>query len=747
MRLRSRRPGFSLMEMMMVASLTAVTIGLMLVNTKGGRRQVTCETLGVALVEELRQARALAISSQTPVGVIFPGTDASGSPQPVSCSFYQLEGWSNPKVTRVRKMQGDFPGLAIFQGSWSVDPSQLRNPSSVNQANPSVLGDKWADWQLDNWLPASAHRDYCFIFTPDGRVHTNDLPSFDHAYHILVSNGVASYAGASPPSNTRMSSQPAYFQPTSLGPTCTISLDAGGGISLSSGVLASSGGVQVLRSASVAPFNSAVPRLDGHIQPVPDTPVVKISSLGPNPAPGTDVSVSPDGYITLEANVGDTAKSGERLYCNWKVTPQSGNVGTGPSDYSIPVAGGRGVAMDWDPKTTRWRSTWEWRPPANARGGDKFDLSLVIQDSSGTSLTAEVQKKVVVCPPGEVYFGSGSTFLFLAYGGRMNLDGSARREMQFPPFSTGNPSPKGEVFLGASAEGSRLVVGSPRENPDTSPTGIGWAMYITNRDGTSFFRVSNNPAQACECASLSPFGNLVAYKQAVGGTIMLRVTNVDPDPARRATIDVADLGPDGGNFLETGPNPIREKLMGRDRLSWDMRVDGPDNNTLYYTMFDGASGLSTHIHKYTVQLNALGQPEARASVPTIGTPDPQAPITMQAMAPYSFTRVTAAGVREDYIFFTANVGAGKTGFYRFGPPAVEGIAEAGSPNGDSQPSPYVEGDQLKLLVQENLPSQFAGIVSLTPPMSDTSATDRRVLASPSQGNVNAFNPNFAPAHP
>lgn len=727
----------------MVASLMAVTIGLMLVNTKGGKRQASCDTLGVALVEELRQARALAISSQTPVGVIFPGTDSSGNPQPVSSSFYQLEGWVNPKVTRVRQMQGDFPGLAIFQGSWAVDASQLRNPAGINQANPTVIGDKWANWQLDNWLPASAHRDYCFVFTPDGRVHTNDLPSFDHAYHILVSNGVAAYSSTAPPANTRMSSQPAYFQPNSLGPTCTISVDAGGGISLSQGVLASSGGVQILSSASLNPLKSAIPRLDGHIQPVPDTPVVKISSLGPNPAAGTDVSVSPDGYITLEANVGDTARSGERLYCNWKVTPQAGNVGTGPSDYSIPVAGGRGVAMDWDPKTSRWRSTWEWRPPADARGGDKFDLSLVVQDSSGANLTAEIQKKVVVCPPGEVYFGSGSTFLFLAYGGRMNLDGSARRELQFPPFSPGNPSPKGEIFLGASAEGSRLVVGSARENPDTSPTGIGMAIYITNRDGTSFYRVSNNTADACECASLSPFGNLVAYKQAVGGTILLRVTNVDPDPARRTTIDVANLGLDNGFFMQTGPNPARQGMMARDRLSWDTRVDDPaKNNTLYYTLYDGP-GLTTHIYQYQVQVDGTGRPIQPSPLP----PPTRAPVTMQAMAPCSFTRVTAAGVREDYLFFTSNAGTQKTGFYRFGPPAVEGIAEAGSPSGDSQPVPFVEGDRLKLLVQENLPSQWARIVNLTPPMSDTSAPDRTVLASPEQGNVNAFNPNFAPARP
>jgi len=735
------------MEMIMVASLTAVTIGLLLVNTKGGKRQASCETLGQTLVEELRQARALAISAQTPIGMVFPGTDTSGAPQPVSCSFYQLEGWVNPKITRVRQMQGDFPGLSIFQGSWPVDAAQLRNPAGINQANPTILGDKWGNWQLDNWLPASAKRDYCFVFTPDGRVHTNDLPSFDHAYHMLVSSGVAQYSGAPIPGNTKMSAQPAYFQPSVLGPTCTISVDAGGGISLSAGVLASSGGIQILKLAAMDPLKSAVPRLDAHITPVPDTPVVKISSLGPNPAAGTDVSVSPDGYITLEANVGDTAKSGERLYCNWKVTPQSDNVGVGISDYSIPVASGRGVAMDWDPKTTRWVSTWEWRPPADARGGDKFNLSLVVQDSSGTDLTAVIEKKVIVCPPGEVYFGSGFTWLPVSYAARMNLDGSGRRALFFPPNSAANPPNKGEAVLGASAEGSRIVIGSPRENPDPGPDGIGWMIYISNREGSSLYRVSEDPARATECAALSPFGNLVAYKQALGPNIWLMVTNADPDASRRSSLAVCNLGPSGGNYLETGPDPIRQRLMGNDRVSWDMRVDDATHrNVLYFTMFDNLTGsdLVTHIHQTQINLDATGRPVSHS-------PIIPSPITAQAMAPFSFTRLTSAGVREDYLFYSENSGILRTGFLRFGSPSnVQGVAVNPSAYGDVKPCPYVEGDTLKLLVQENTPKITGGffgrIVSLTPPFT-AADVPRSVLAGPSESDVNAYEPNFTPARP
>lgn len=736
-----------MIEMVMVACLTAITIGLLLVNTKGGKRQVNCQTLGQALVEELRQARALAISSQTPIGVVFPGTDKGGAAQPVSCSFYQLEGWVNPKITRVRQMQGDFPGLAIFQGSWPVDASQLRDTTGINQANPSILGDKWGNWQLDNWLPASAHRDYCFVFTPDGRVHTNDLPSFDHAYHILVCNGVAQFTGAPTPANTRMSTQPAYFQPATLGPTCTVSVDAGGGISLSPGILASSGGVQMLSSAAMAPIQSAVPRLDSHILPVPDTPVVKISSLGPNPAAGTDVSVSPDGYITLEANVGDTARSGERLYCNWKVTPQSGNAGVGISDYSIPVASGRGVAMDWDAKAARWVSTWEWRPPADAKGGDKFNLSLVVQDSAGADLTAVIEKKVIVCPPGEVYFGSGSTFVPVSYAARMNLDGSGRRGLFFPPNSASNPPNKGESVLGASAEGSRIVVGSPRDNPDPGPLGVGWMIYLANREGSSIYRVSENPAQPCECAALSPFGNLVAYKQARGPDIWLMVTNADPDPGRRSTLPVCNLGPNGGNYLETGTNPIRQRLMGNDRVSWDMRVDDPAaRNLVYFTMFDdlGGSDMVTHIHQTQINLDSLGRPVSHSGIAA-------SPITAQAMAPFSFTKVNTAGVREDYLFYTDNSGILKTGFLRFGSPAnVQGLAVNPSPYGDTKPCPYMEGDTLKLLVQENSPKAgggfFGRIVSLTPPFAAADAA-RTTLAGPAESDVNAFDPNFTPIRP
>lgn len=134
-----------------------------------------------------------------------------------------------------------------------------------------------------------------------------------------------------------------------------------------------------------------------------------------------------------------------------------------------------------------------------------------------------------------------------------------------------------------------------------------------------------NPARATECAALSPFGNLVAYKQALGPDIWLMVTNAEPDASRRSSHPVCNLGPSGGNYLETGPDPIRQRLMGNDRMSWDMRVDDPTHrNVLYFTKFNATIDLVTHI--YQPRSPWMGRPVGHS-------PIAPSPITAQAIAP------------------------------------------------------------------------------------------------------------------
>jgi len=54
------------------------------------------------------------------------------------------------------------------------------------------------------------------------------------------------------------------------------------------------------------------------------------------PAPHT-VYIGTNGYLTLDAFANDTAQSGRRLFASWLAVSNSSNVGTGPSNYSIPL--------------------------------------------------------------------------------------------------------------------------------------------------------------------------------------------------------------------------------------------------------------------------------------------------------------------------------------------------------------------------------------------------------------------------
>lgn len=722
----------------MVAGLAALTVGLMLVNFKDSGQRGSSQALAQAMAEELRQARGLAIASQAPVAVVFPGVGPSGA-VPHTTSFYQLEGWTAPRVTRVRHLRGEFPGCSLFHGSWPLDMTQLHSAVGANAANPPILGDKWRDWDLSRWLPAPSRQDYCLVFTPDGRVRGNDLPTFDRAYHILVVNGVGSYSSASPPANSALAQRPAYFTPGLVGSPYTVAVDVAGTVSVHPGVQAClAGAVQEVRSLADTAPAAAGRRLDARVQPMPDVPQIEIRSTTPNPAAGTDVSVSPDGYITLRASVADTANSGERLYCVWQVTPNSSNLGAGPSDYSVATAPGRGAAMDWSPALNRWVSTWQWRPPHDGKGGDLFTLRLVIQDSSGTDLTAAIERHVSVCPPGEVYYSAGFTMAFFSNVQRMNPDGSGKRVLHTPPYSAANPCHNGEAQVHCSADGLRVAFGSGRDLP---PGGIGLQTYITDREGSMTYRVSGPVGDACEQMFLSPLGNLVAYKQMIAGVVYLQVVNCDPNPARRSVLTVDNLGGDGGWFL--GGN-ARRGVMANDRLTWDMRLDNPAQaGVLYYSKWD-APGLEPHLYRARIGLDSLGRP-------TLDTPGaPFASVSAGAYSPYAFTAVRSDGSREDLLLYTLAGGVPRCGFLRFGPPVQVGILEAGSATGDVTPVAFMEGDQLKVLVNQPDPANgFGRIFRYTPPFANTPAPDRREIAGPnsSVGGYNSFTPAFAPPKP
>lgn len=723
MRFRRRRGrGFTVLELVVSIALLTLVGFLFLLSPRPTGAKAGSSAMAHALAMEFRQARQQAITSQSPVAIVFPGTDAAGA-RPYCTSFYQLEGLTAPKVTRVVDYKGDFPGCAIFNGSWSTDTSQYRNGSApTNRANPTLPGQKW-NLDLSRWLPASAQRDYAYVFCPDGTVRGNDLGTFDFAYHVLVSKGVGAFSATSAPSNTLMSVQPAYFTPGSLGETQTVTLDIGGSVTTSSGVACLSSGVTAGGDFSLtAPVASRA--LSTEVAPAPSVPVIAVRPDTPDSSAGAQVSVSPDSFVTLEASVTDTANSGQRLYCNWSVAPKAANAGSGPSDYSIPVLAGRGAAMDWDPTANSgsgaWRSVWQWRPPADGAPGDKYELAIVVQDATGANLTAVIKKEVKICPAGLVFYQGGPAGFAPGALYRMNPDGGNKRRVHISPNDPANPFPGSEGWPSATIDGSRIAFCSSRPDVAGGPPFALNQIYVTDRDGADAYRVSD-AAHACELPGISPLGDLVAYRADFGGQAHIYVVNTDPNPANRVILDAVQMDHVHSMWNGNQTAPWRDLVL--DKLSWDSHCDDPNRaDTLYFTRAVGAGPTPTAIYKIQVQRNALGQPSGLISGPTLV----ESGVTPQgARGPSFFTDPGGS----NYLFYGRDDGdpyIGNADPYgvNTGVPACRSLSMR-----EEQPCAWMDGTTLRLFAIDATagPPFATRIVRLTPPMSLTGPPDRTPL--------------------
>lgn len=718
---------FSIIELAVSAGLVSLVGGMMLISMGPGRARAGAGSMAQALANELRQARQLAISSQSPVAVVFPSGAGAGGARPISTSFYQLEGFTAPTVTRSVDYKGDFPGCAVFNGSWSTDASTYANSGApTNQANPAVAGHKFGALDLDKWLPTYAKQDYCIIFGPDGTVRSNDLPTFDYAYHLLVSSGVAAVNSAGTPPNTKLATQPAYFSPVRLGETQTVTIDVGGAITVSPGVRSVASGAVAVGGRSDN-YQAAAPARgpSSAVAPAPATPTVAVLPATPDPAAGAAVTVGPDGYVTLECTVVDNANSGERLYCQWQVTPDPGNAGVSQtSAYSIPVQTGRGAAMDWDPSGNggagQWKSLWQWRPPVGGQPGDKFQLSVVVQNSAGAALTAAITRRVDVCPPGQVLYQQTTLGFAGASMAVMNPDGGGKHRLHFYPFSELNPVPANEGDATSTIDGERIAFLSSRPptvggTPLTSLQG-----FVGDRDGHHCFQLTNE-VSSIQDPTISPLGNLVAYKMFDGTATRMFVINADPNPANRIRYEIVDLDLNGRglscyNGVVTDP-AVRYAF---DRIAWDSRVaDSAYNNTLYYTC--NRLGGGTEIRKVQVTLNPAGQPISATAPTTIESGPP----ARGARSPFFFTDLAG----DSRLFFTADDSDSYSAFKVDGTGAAQFAVFSGGLKEDV-PVPWMDGTNLRLFAVDVLsyaPTR-CNIVRLTPPLSPTAATDRRRIS-------------------
>jgi WD40 repeat protein len=462
------------------------------------------------------------------VAVVFP---SEGGTKPHASAFYRLEGLQKPRLTRSFDLSSEYPGLSVFVGFWPLDASLLNDAAA---GNTTALAVTQQDWDFSRW-EAPFPLDHHIVFGPDGKVYSSNLPRFDNAYHLLVSEAIA-YGGASL-NGVRTFSPSRVYAPT----TVTVSL--GGYVGTSKGVLAQNGSVQ----AASSPFDSAIAPARAPAAPRPTTSNPRIRGVGifpePEPqtlTPGVDATVDLNGYLTLDIRAED--RDGDRLFCNWTSEKVSG-AGSAPGVFSAPVRN----AMVWE--NGEWTSTWEWRPPVDAVPGDIFQLEATVTDETGRTVAARLRGagRVEVIGAGQIVYSRGNDIWIV------NADGTGERNL------TNHPARDFEASF--SPDGTRIAFLSDR----TGATQI----YVMGADGKNLRRISLaglGGAKEPRGVSWSPRGN----------EIIAGLNENEPTSADYAKEAVFLLSADGSNGRSVTP------WLDATRTTW--------NPTSQRAVFSGDSG-------------------------------------------------------------------------------------------------------------------------------------------------------------
>ena len=471
----SGKSAFSLLEILVAVALFAIVVATIVPTFS--RSRASTKGTAQAIAAALSEARQRAIAEQVPVAFVIPsGGGTSGQ----ASSYYIVSG-AQPRVSRVRVLDSEQPNIRLMVGHWPLDASALRMPSLVNTKTPPPEAIWDNDFDLDQWgLPNP--NDFAFVFTPRGKLVTNDLPNFDGNYHLVVSHGGSSSAATLAGTGV-MSSPPTLFGLNDVGSPYTINLDVAGTVTVSKGLKALlAGGVTV---SETAPLGSvpAAPSPD----PAPtNAPVIVATELLPDPAKlnlpsGVDMLLSPESHLTLKVRASSPDKA--PLFCRWTTT-------------SGGVSSAERVPMTYLPASGVWEGTWQWTPPETVSTGDQITLQGEVSDAFGhsTSVTsfATGGPLVQIGSDTEIFVFNTGTIngdIFM-----QNTDGTRQRQLTLDPSTDQAPQ--------LSPDGKQILFRSHRTgNHD---------LFVMNADGTGQRNLTNQPGSDWY-ASWSPNGSKILY--------------------------------------------------------------------------------------------------------------------------------------------------------------------------------------------------------------------------------------------
>ncbi len=485
--------GFSLVELMSVMVVAGLLLAVGAVSLRGSTVSAGSRAAAMMVRAELIAARDLAKAEQRPVAVRIP---SGGGTLAHSSWLYWQVGATAPAITRRLSVSEDNSPVSVFAGYWNLDASVASGNSIDAPTGVSFPFDLWDD---------RSSPDPTILFTPEGQVLTNDLTTFDGAWHLVVASGVDYSSASAPPGTATVTTPPPYALLHRACRPYTIAITPSGSITIESGVKAAS---KVVILEDPIPTPGAVP-------PPPDglgtnAPAIASAVGLPEPAPGSlppgiDALVARDAHLTLRVYATDLDR-GEQLYSRW-VARKTAGTGSEPGHFSSP---GR-QPLDYDYDSGQWKGDWEWTPPEGAQAGDEYEFETTVIDSNGLTSTSDTNARISLRlqATDKIVFARNNDIWTVRPDGQelRNLTNSASRE--------GYPS--------LTADGQRVVFFSDRGGDED--------IYLMNLDGSGLIQLTNLPGAEYSPA-ISPTGEQLAYFYKPGGfnaasPIEIRVQKLD----------------------------------------------------------------------------------------------------------------------------------------------------------------------------------------------------------------------------
>jgi prepilin-type N-terminal cleavage/methylation domain-containing protein len=347
-----RRRAFSLVEvlvtMALLAALTVVAVTSVRGNNGKGRAKLAADALGAIFKSAGARARAQGF----PVAVALPTNDGSRG---ASQGCFILEGESNPRVTRVHRLDVDFPDTVIAGGSYDGPTWQPAASGHDNIASP-VDVNAWAGAWSSNHI---------YLFLPTGQCISNHSAAAG-TYRVTVAASLQGTAG-----NPDAQTVTRAYLPYTVSIAPSGSVDVVPGLPGGSSSLTATSAFGSVPTATLPVLSTAANRVPTLADPYYNVaPAATASGL-------TELKVRPGALLSLEAYCKDP--DGDALFARWSAS--------GATDSGKFAEPGR-TRMRWDAARERWVTRTTWRAPLTIPTG-VLTLDCVMDDDRGGQISLQ----------------------------------------------------------------------------------------------------------------------------------------------------------------------------------------------------------------------------------------------------------------------------------------------------------------------------------------------------------------------